>query len=311
VRRIALVVAVLVLVSGCNGVLSGQGTATETVTPAPVPSPEPTVAGTDAGRCLVPPPAPRPGTPAPPPSTTQSLPIRNGTVVGADLVALHASVLPNYRYHLRIGDGYDVWSLANHSAFAYEGSDEGTRLRTIYAVGGTLSELDHNEDGPDVLRQRPYRAGDPGPGLLPLLTGSEWFENAIGYYGYELAGTREWNGTEVRVLRWRVDRPHLMGFKWLIEGNSTVYVDRRGIIRRVQHYERFVWVHPDEDPTKVNESELDVNEGAAQYVSYDFSVTELGTAPIPRPDAFCGRTGGDFVEWTPTLTKTTPPSDSE
>jgi hypothetical protein len=203
-----------------------------------------------------------------------------------------------------------VWSLANHSAFAYAGSSEGEDLFTAYAVGGTLYELDHNDDGPDVLREQPYRSATVPGRILPILTGSNWFDNAIGDYEYEIVGTREWRGTRVRVLRWVVEAPTLVGFKYVFEANSTVLVDQRGVIRHVDHYEQYVWVHPEQDPEDTDGSELSVDRGAARRASYNFSVTQLGTAPIPRPDAFCGRDGGDVVVRTPTAissNRTVPP----
>jgi hypothetical protein len=277
VHRRTVVVALLVVLAGCNAFGGPAGDAagpdTPTLTPAEVPTAEslrtPTPTPTE---CLAPRVASAERTPPPTPATPAPLPTTNGTVAGSDLVASHGAALDNYSFALRM-DGTRVRAAPGASAFTYEGVTLGFRSVRVFAVGGTVYRLRQVEDGVAVDR-RPYGPDSPESSWYrEALTGENWLDDRIGRFNYTQVGTRTWNGTEMRVFEEARDIEILVGSGEAMTVESTVLVDRRGVVRHVRH-ERTI--------------QRDTIEGVLNTTSIDtFTVTELGGVAVRRPDAFC------------------------
>lgn len=129
-----------------------------------------------------------------------------------------------------------------------------------------------------MFETEPYRVGSRTyERYRSGLTGRYWLVQRVGFYEYRVVDTRSWNGTRVRVLRDTVDQPTVLGpdgdgcGEYVL--NSTVYVDRRGLIRHVSH---------------VREYEYDRIGGLANRTEVDtFEVEDVGRAQVHRPAAFC------------------------
>lgn|GEM_PF-1136056 len=284
-RRLAVVVAVLVLTSGCNAIGDAEPSPAETVTAAPVPAVEtPTQTTTDRPDCAVPRPGPAPESTPAPRDERVALPVEDGRVDGSALAALHGQRLLNYSFHLRAGSSGEVWSLPDAAAFTYEGIGLGTGLGSTqsgapwtYAIGGRLYTL-RTDNGQLVFDERPYRADSPERDRLRrALTGERWLAARVSPYNYSVVGTRSVDGTEVRVLRDTLNQPVLRRpdarAGALLSVNSTLSVDRRGIVRRVRHVERLRY-----GPTANIPNETRVS---------TFTVDQIGAADLHRPAAFC------------------------
>jgi hypothetical protein len=287
VRRLAagVAVAVLVLASGCNAIGGAEPTPAERVTAAPVPTVEtvePTP--TDRADCVAPRPGQAPESIPQPRTEPVALPGADGRVDGAALAALHGQRLLNYSFHLRAGSSGEVWSLPDAAAFTYEGIGLGTGLGSTqsgapwtYAVGGQLYTL-RTDNGRLVFDERSYRADSPTRDRFrEALTGERWLASRIAPYNYTVVGTRSENGTELRVLEDTVDQPVLRRpdprAGAMLEVNSTLYVDRHGIVRAARHVERFQYVPNAGIPNETRTSTLVVD--------------QVGTADLHRPAAFC------------------------
>lgn len=278
-NRSAVAVALLVLLGGCNAIDGAEQSTAETVTPAPVPSVE-TADGTtttDRGDCVAPPPGPAPG--SVPASRTEpvALPEEDGQVDGSALAALHGRTLANHSYHLRVGNSGEVWSLPDAAAFTYEGVGLGVGAPWAYAVGGRLYTL-RPDNGQLVFDERQYGAGtQTRERLREVLTGERWLAAEVGPYNYSVVGTRSDNGTELRVLRDTLNRPLLRvpDARTVAQlfVNSTLAVDRHGIVREVRHVER---LHYGPNTDIPNETRVAT-----------FAVDQVGTADLHRPAAFC------------------------
>jgi hypothetical protein len=295
VTRVAVAVALLVLLSGCNafGGSGGDGPVDgSTVSPAPVPVLETTEATPTPtpGRCL----APRPAAPTNrtlgTPAETAALPGRDGVVNGSALVERHVGRLANHRFHLNVSDGTDVRSMPDAAAFAFEGIGIGVPATHGYAVGGSLYTIEP-EKGEVRVVQRPYRLGsETNERYVRLLTGGEWLADRVGDLDYELVDTTTRNGTEVRVLRDTMDQRLLLGpdapFPGIVGINATLYVDRRGIVRHARY---------------VRDIQYEVRTGVYRNVTEveTLTVDELGTARVRRPGDFCVAASDDAALVTP------------
>lgn len=270
-----MVVAFLLVVSGCNGLggVTGDSQPAETLTPAPVPSAEPTpTRALDEGECVAPRPAAQVTTPTATADGRQTWAI-NGTIQGSELVERHERILPRYDYQLRAGTDRRVWSLRNHTTFAYESGGSEDATVTAYAVGGRLYELYNSSEGTTLVRGRYHESALRDSKYVASLTGEDWLEGVIGSYPYRMVGTKTWRGMDVRVLNTTVFTYTFVDRKYLLEIESTVYVDRRGVIRYVDHYERYTWDSSTLDDTDV--------------VDTTFTVTDLDPDNVTRPSAFC------------------------
>jgi hypothetical protein len=272
-RRVAVAVALVVVLSGCNGVVGGDGA--RTVTPAPVPTAADDRAASprEPTECA----APRPATPdatepAPTPTTPVPVPATGGVVEGEQLIETNAAALRNHSYRLRAGDSIRVRALAGAAAFTFRGSYQ-TQYLSVYAVNGTLYSVDLASDSSSVSTET-YRPGAPRDNrIAPSAMVSHWLAGVVGPYNYTDAGTREWNGATVRVFRSDARRPQYVRLQRVVALDSTVYVDRRGIIRWIHHEQRYRNVLGDDNRTKWRNETL--------------VVTDVGTARIERPPGLC------------------------
>lgn len=268
----------VVVVSGCSAIGGADPSPTETVTPVPVPSVEtasPTP--TDRPDCA----APRPGaapvsTPAPR-ETPLALPGDGDRIDGAALATRHGQALSNYSFHLRTGSSGEVWSLPDAAAFTYRGTGLGISSPWAYAVGGRLYSLE-TDNGQLVADERPYESDSPTrERLRRVLIGERWLTSRIGPYNYTVVGTGEHGGVDVRVLRDTVDEPLVVRPSpragALLSVNSTLYVDRHGVVRGVRHVERLRY---DPDAGLPNETQVST-----------LTVDQVGTASLHRPASFC------------------------
>lgn len=273
-RRTTVLVVFLLVVSGCNALPSGEsgagdGPTTDTLTPAPVPEGEavrtPTPTPTE---CLAPRVAADERTSPPTPATPVAFPTDNGTVSGADIVATHRAALSNHSFELRM-DGTRVRSMPGATAFTYEGVTLGFESVRVFAAAGTLYRL-HRVDGGVAVSEEPYRAEGR---YRDALTGTSWLAERVGPFAFRQVDTREWNGTEVRVFREARDVEFLVGAGEALEVESTVLVDRRGVVRQVRHVRT---LRTDEGDEVTNTTEVDT-----------FAVPEVGSVTVSRPEAFC------------------------
>lgn len=276
VHRRTVVVALLVLLAGCNAFAGAGGTdrpETATLTPVEVPTAESLRTATPTPtECLAPRVAADDRTPAPTPATPVPLATTDGAVSGDDIVAGHGAALDNHSFSLRM-DGTRVRATPGASAFTYEGVTLGFRSVSVFAVAGTIYRLRQVEDGVAVDR-RPYDPDSPDSAWYrDALTGEDWLEERIGAYNYTQTGTRTWNGTEVRVFEEARDVEVLVGSGEALTVESTLFVDRRGVVRRVRQVRT---LQRDTIDGIVNTTEVEM-----------FSVGEVGTVTVSRPDAFC------------------------
>jgi hypothetical protein len=274
-----VVVALLVVLAGCNALTPGDdGGGRQTLTPAPVPSATETPpAGVGTADCV----GPRPATPGPSrgvatnstPATPQPLPRDGDGVSGHRLIAIHRAASANYSYHLRAGDSLEVWSLPDAAAFSYQGIYV-NHFVSAYAVNGTLYRLSPGE-GASSLQSEPYRPDDGTVDQIdPAIGVGFWLVRLVGAFEYTYAGTRDYDGTTVRVYRERFERPFFVRLREVVSLNSTVHVDRRGIIRRIEHREQYRPARADND--------------SASWRNGTLVVTDVGSVRLERPAAFCG-----------------------
>ncbi|PSP84022.1 hypothetical protein BRC83_06410 [Halobacteriales archaeon QS_1_68_17] len=129
------------------------------------------------------------------------------------------------------------------------------RFVKAYAVDGTLYSLAVDENGIYTVRERPYSPG------------------RIGLYEYAPNGTREWNGRTVRVFEVEFTDPVRRYRREVVDLTSTVYVDRRGIVRKLVHRETY-------RPTGGSNVSLVTQNDT-------FEVTDVGSTRLPHPESFC------------------------
>ncbi len=209
--RRALVLAVVVL-AGCSGVFGGDTPAdTQAVTPAPVPTastPELSV-----------------------PETV------DGTPAVGRIIADHRAALSTREYHRRLViDGNlsttDVW--VDHDA-------KRTRVRR---VTGTTDEVVVADGRRYERRANGSVRVTPGGWELPYVdsaSGRFALQRYVAGLVYNRTDTVSRNGTRVAVLRANttdstISRP---GSRTVVAADSTLYVDANGIIRAMDHRERY------------------------------------------------------------------------
>ena len=272
-----VVVALLVVLAGCNAFAGGGSevdrSTTPTLPPGEVPTAEslrtPTPTRTE---CLAPRVAADDRTPPPTPTTPVPLARTNGTVSGDAVVAAHGAALANYSFALRMG-GTRVRSMPGATAFTYEGVTLGFQSVRVFAVAGTIYRLHQVEDGVAVDR-RPYDPDSRASAWYrDALTGENWLDERVGQYNYTQVGTRTWNGTEVRVLEEARDIEVLVGSGEALTVESTLLVDRRGVVRHVRHVRT---IRRDTLDGIVNTTDVET-----------FTVDAVGGVTVRRPDAFC------------------------
>jgi hypothetical protein len=271
VTRLVVPVALLLVLAGCSGFAGpdGERAATETLTPAPVPEPDPVRTPGGATTCLAPRAVATTGTPPPTPATPAPLPVENGTVRGDQLVERHLATLVDHSFSLRAGET-SVTSMAGGVAFSFEGTLLGFGPVRMYAVGGTLYRLKETDRGVTVTTTAYDGDSERRTWYFDVLSGEVWLSERVGRSTYRAAGTRTWNGTAVRVFE-STRAVTLTDAGRTVPANSTVLVDRRGLIRRVRHV-----------------SAVATAQSATREVRVEtYAVDDVGTATLSRPDAFC------------------------
>lgn len=265
--RLAVTVAVLLVLAGCSGPggLSGDRAETVTLTPAPVPEDDRTAVGTRT-TCLAPAAAASERTPRPMPETPVPIPGENGTVRGDDLVERHLAALSDHGFALRV-DSTRVTSLPDGAAFRFNGSLLGFGPVQLYAVGGTIYRRHETDDGVSVTTTGYDPGSERAEWYLDVLTGDVWLSERVARSNYRFVGTRTWNDTAVRVFE-STRAVTLTESGQVVPANSTVLVDRRGIVRHVRHVSLL------EDPDIAPRVET-------------YTVTEVGSVSLSRPAAFC------------------------
>jgi len=165
-----------------------------------------------------------------------------------------------------------VLASPNGTAFFYAGL---LRVRFVkaYAVDGTLYSLAVDENGTYTVRERPYSPGSDADAFGPSLTASDCLVSRIGLYEYAPNGTREWNGRTVRVFEVEFTDPVRRYRREVVDLTSTVYVDRRGIVRKLVHRETY-------RPTGGSNVSLVTQNDT-------FEVTDVGSTRLPHPESFC------------------------
>ncbi|QPV64130.1 hypothetical protein I7X12_05760 [Halosimplex litoreum] len=275
-HRRTVVVALLVVLAGCNAFGGASGTdrsEAATLTPVEVPTAESLRTATPTPtECLAPRVAADDRTPAPTPATPVPLATTDGAVAGGDIVAGHGAALDDLSFSLRM-DGTRVRAMPGASAFTYEGVTLGFRSVRVFAVAGTIYRLRQVEDGVAVAQQAYDPDSPESAWYRDALTGENWLDERIGDYNYTQVGTRTWNGTEVRVFEEARDIEVLVGSGEALTVESTVLVDRRGVVRHVR---------------QVRTLQRDTIDGIVNTTEVEtFTVGEVGTVTVGRPDAFC------------------------
>lgn len=291
-RRAGVVaLALLTILAGCPG----DGDVEDTVTPADVPEvPSPTTTSTPASTvdCGVASPPPAPDRTPAPPSDPASVPESDGVVDAVVLADRHASALSAHRYRLETS-GRSVFATANRSALRASFGRSGSPIST-YAIDGTRYTY-YFEDGG---RQRfGVSAYDGGPTLTDFggtvsLTGEPTVERVLSTYHHRVATVRENGWTVLRASQDTLGEDEIVGLKSL---NSTVLVDRRGIVRRI---DTRVAPDPGTDVPLSGTTSL--------------SITQVGDAAIDRPSWVCSAVDQvGTVSETPTPRETAGETPSE
>lgn len=279
-KRATLLVVFVVLTGGCNAPGGVEVTPESTVTPVSVP-PTGTVATPtetpDPRECL----GPRPANPKQAaiatPETPVPLPTSGDGINGSSLVVFHSQQLSSVGFRLSISPGTEVRSLPDAAAFSYVGVALETNATWAYAVAGRLYTLRTGFERL-LFQNRSYRAHSPLRNRYSrILTGEPWLDDRVGRFDYDVVDRRTWNETQVRVLENRKNGPFVIeteNSRNAVEFiNVTVYVDRRGVIRRVR-YVRDIYFSEGSTEPDLTRTQV-------------FTVHDIGPVKIYRPDEFC------------------------
>lgn len=206
----AVAVAVLALSAGCTGLLASDGPADPTVTPAPVPAT---------------------GTAQP-----VDVPRANGTVDFDRVRARHRLALSNRSYHLHVEQPsrttLDVW-VDRDAGVVRVRRTVGRLVDDLVRVDGTVY-TNVRDDPDDDYRVVPSTERTP---LLDSLTGADLLRRSLHARAYRRVGTVQRGGRTLAVLYSNDTEPPLTdGDPDQATGvESRVYVDRQGIVRRVDY----------------------------------------------------------------------------
>jgi len=206
----AAVVAVLVLFGGCTGLLASDGSAGTTVTPAPVPE-------TETARPV-------------------DVPRSNGTVDIDRVFARHRLALANRSYHLHVEQPsrttLDVWADRDAGIVRVQRT-VGRLVDDLVRADGTVY-TNVRDDPDDDYRVVPSTERTP---LLDSLTGAELLRRSLHARAYRRVGTVQRGGRTLAVLSSNDTEPPLTdGDPDQATGvESRVYVDQRGVVRRVDY----------------------------------------------------------------------------
>lgn len=270
-RRVGvLALALVTILAGCPA----DGDVDATVTPADVPdlpSPTPTATPPDSLTidCDVPTPPPAPDAQPEPPSGPASIPLEDGVVNGSALADRHETVLSNYRYRLAAPDR-SIFAAANWSALRATVGESGSTI-SHYAVDDTKYTYYFEDGGRTRFGISSY---EPGPSLTDFggttsLTGRPTIERVFSAYPHRVDRVRADGWTVLRATHEEWVGSEDASVEYL---NSTVLVDRRGIVRRV-------------DTRVVPEETADGDVPLAGTTT--LWVTHVGSATFDRPDWVC------------------------
>lgn len=207
-RRLLVVAAVLL--AGCTSPLADGGTTDQApVTAAPVPA---------AGDITL-------------PQTTDERP-----AVGR-IIAAHRTALSTRSFHLEVvRDGgqssTDVWVDREADVVRVRRAWNGSTDDAVVADGMRYDLQDNGTVVTTPATGTPYLASDSGFFLL---------QQRVAGLVYNRTGTATRNGTAVAVLQANTSDSTISrsGFRTVVAANSTLYVDRNGIIRELDHEERY------------------------------------------------------------------------
>lgn len=271
-RQVALVgvLAIALVLAGCPS----DGDATGTLTPAAVPEvptepPTATPLPELAAECDVPAPSPPPDDLPKPEAGAASIILDDGAVDAGVIADRHEAVLANYRYRLAATDR-SIYVTENRSAFR---ATVRTDVASVahYAVDGTRYTYYFDDGGRARFGVAEYI---PGPSTTTFggsisLTGRPTVERVLSAYPHRVAAVREDGWTVLRATRGDLTESEAAGLASL---NSTVLVDRRGVVRRI---ETRVTVDPASSTTPP----------LARNVS--LGITGIGEVSFGRPDWVC------------------------
>ncbi|WP_310919304.1 hypothetical protein [Haloarcula saliterrae] len=209
--RQVLVLAVVVL-AGCSGVF-GSGAAGDTpeVTPAPVPTPS-------SGNVWLPQTA-------------------DGTPAVGRIIAGHQEALSSRDFHRRVVDGdlstTDVW--VDRAANRVRVRRVTTQTNDVVLADGR--RYVRSADGPVSSE----RLDDDSVPYVDSTTGFFVLQQHVAGLVYNRTETVERNGTELAVLRANTTESTISrsGSRTVVAADSTLYVDREGVIRAMDHRERY------------------------------------------------------------------------
>lgn len=265
VRVLALVA--LALLAGCPAGTSTGGT----VTPAPVATPPATAT---PAPCAIPEPTASGATPQlPPPPRNASVPVENGTVNASALIDRHDRVLRRFSYRLR-APGLAV-ALDPRAGAVRVRARSNVLLTRHYIVNGTEYTF---RDGPGG--QEPYQVHSEAIEGIPAqygsyfsLTGRNWLSAALAV-GQHRPIDREAAGRTIlaaevtdRVAPGVAPEDSETPVRTI---ESTVAVDRRGIVRSVEQH-------------------VQVSDDGGDGLSFNRSLTvsDVGSTTVQRPSWVC------------------------
>lgn len=263
-----LALALVMILAGCPA----DGDVEATVTPADVPDlPSPTPTGTPAGSlsvdCDVPTPPPASAAQPEPPTGPASVPTDDGVVNASAVVERHESALSNHRYRLAAPDR-TIFATENWAALRATIGENGSPI-SHYAINGTRYTYFFEDGGRARFGFSTY---EPGPTMTALgdtvsLTGGPTIERVLSAYPHHVSEVRADGWTVLRATHDTQDGDEAVGVEYF---NSTVIVDRRGIVRRV-------------DTRVVADDRTDFPLSGTTSLW----ITHVGEASFDRPDWVC------------------------
>lgn len=263
---------VAAVLAGCPA--DGDGEPETTVTAAEVPTvqtvpPTPTPRAPPSFDCDVSSPSAVPASNPYQPTGPASIPLEDGVVDGSALVDRHETALANYSYRLERPD-LEVRVAGNRSAFLAN-VNTGSYSISHYAVDGTRYTHYFQTAGRQRYGVSAYEAGESisDYGGSFSVTGRQTIERVLAVAPHRVADVRPNNWT---VLRATIDERTLVAGTDVESLESTILVDRRGIVRQVETRLR---------PASDEASDLPLSGNTS------LSIGQIGDATFDRPDWVC------------------------
>jgi hypothetical protein len=265
-RAHVVALAAALVLAGCPGATTTE----DTVTPAPVPA-APTAAGTPP--CAIPTPSSTGGTATPTTADPVSIPVEDRVVNVTELLTLHDRELRRHSYEL------------SRPGLSVRADPEGPTLEVHaqsailtarhYVVEGTSYTLVDGPGGQEPYQVHEYDADRLSRdfGAFYSLTGSDWLADALAIAPHRVYGRYPNGGFELRATPdgpVAVDDGSTGDTRSIRSIQSTVTVDRRGIIRGVEQ-----------------EYEIVADGELVRTVDHSFSVINVGKTVVQRPEWVC------------------------